>query len=318
MEPVLPRSNIFLILSKFKIILTEINIKKSCEQSIIQIRNRGGDMQCNEDFVHKLVWLPKGNKTLWDFLETLNDENLLEISLDKFFPKRNFYRARFLEFLKFRGKKLDNCSLSGNLYNIASRNELRNAIYLLLLNDILFDKPLPLNKPEFIRHSLKVALLCEMLTELIGEVGYSDSESFAAGLLHDIGVILLAGNFPERYRRAFGHSIMIQIPMYASEREIFGFDHGEVGGWFLQNRGFSSWITDAARFHHDPGKSPKSSRKLVSLVAYANELAKRGAYIGVIETRKYNSYLDPSMEQELVSRAEILLSRFNQGMRKAS
>jgi len=274
-------------------------------------------MQRDEDFVHKLVWLPEGHRRLWDLLETLNDKNLLKISLDNFFPKGNFYRARFLEFLRFRGKNVDNIILNGNLYNIASKNELRNAVYFLLLTDILFDKPLPLNKPEFIRHSLKVALLCEMLIDLTGDVGYSDSESFAAGLSHDIGVILLAGNFPERYKRAFGHSIMLQIPMYVSEREIFGFDHGVVGGWFLQNRELPRWIVDAARFHHDPEKSPKSTRKLVSLVAYANELAKRGIY-SLVETREHKSYLPTSVEQELISRSETLLCRFDQGMRKVS
>ena len=43
-----------------------------------------------------------------------------------------------------------------------------------------------------------------------------------------------------------------KIPLVEMERELFGFDHGELGGSILERWGFPRELSDLVRLHHAP------------------------------------------------------------------
>jgi len=54
-----------------------------------------------------------------------------------------------------------------------------------------------------------------------------------AGMLHDIGKVLLAANLPQEYERAIEIASETRVSMIAAERKVFGVSHAEVGAYLL-------------------------------------------------------------------------------------
>ena len=76
--------------------------------------------------------------------------------------------------------------------------------------------------------------------------------SFLAGMLHDIGVLLLAVNFPEKYKDVLTFSKNEKREIWDTEKDIFGITHSEVGAYLMGIWGMNSQVTEAIIFHHRP------------------------------------------------------------------
>lgn len=101
-----------------------------------------------------------------------------------------------------------------------------------------------------------------------------ESEAFAAGMLHDIGKVVLHQARPERYEAARALAREQGISMIAAERGILGSDHAEVGGWLAERWGLPGDLVEAIACHHRPEQA-RLNPELVSLVAIADWLAGR-------------------------------------------
>lgn len=107
---------------------------------------------------------------------------------------------------------------------------------------------------ELWRHSIAVAVASEGLAKILGLKDIE--EIFTAGLLHDVGKMVL-GRFVEEHR------IDMEVERYQEqsfervEREIFGMDHAEIGAQILSNWGLPGDLVLAVRYHHEPESSPK-------------------------------------------------------------
>lgn len=102
----------------------------------------------------------------------------------------------------------------------------------------------------FWRHSVYCGVLAELLA---GRCGVLHSERlFVAGLLHDIGKLVLCARVPEAVGRVRARVQDQGIGTDAAERELLGFDHAEVGGTLLAQWNMPGALCDAVRFHHHP------------------------------------------------------------------
>ncbi len=77
-------------------------------------------------------------------------------------------------------------------------------------------------------------------------------EAFTAGLLHDVGRLVLIANLPAEYAEAVRRSEAEKLPLLDAERAVFGVSHAEVGGYLLGLWGLPIAIAEAAVFHHSP------------------------------------------------------------------
>jgi len=77
-------------------------------------------------------------------------------------------------------------------------------------------------------------------------------EAFVAGLLHDVGKVILKQYFD----REFAQIIEIQkergISLEAAEQEILGTTHGQIGAWLAEKWNLPKLITASILHHHDP------------------------------------------------------------------
>ncbi len=84
-----------------------------------------------------------------------------------------------------------------------------------------------------------------------------DDTDYIIGLLHNVGKVVLASAFPQEFAKIVEASFKNVLEVTAMERELIGWDHARVGGYYLQRHQLSSEITDAVYFHNDPEGAPK-------------------------------------------------------------
>lgn len=102
----------------------------------------------------------------------------------------------------------------------------------------------------FWRHSLATAITAKYLAETLHLP--QREQYFIAGLLHNIGSLVLFQSLPELAREAinsakFGHEVL-----YEAEQRLLGFDHGEVGATLLEAWRLPASLAEVARYHHRP------------------------------------------------------------------
>jgi len=141
----------------------------------------------------------------------------------------------------------------------------------LVLGTHLF-QPLPqrlpagFSAPRLWAHSLRCAEAAHMIARSLGANQQVAHETYIAGLMHDIGKLLLAANLPEEYGEAIGIASRPAGTLTAAERERFGADHAEVGGYYLGLLGLPVPIIDAITYHHNPAEAlDKLSIPLIAL-----------------------------------------------------
>lgn len=121
-------------------------------------------------------------------------------------------------------------------------------------------------------HSLAVAAAARRIA-IAEDAPHSVRESaFVAGLLHDIGKLVLAQNFPKEYGAVLVAARADQREPSAHEAEIFGADHAEVGGYLLGLWGLPRGVIAAITHHHDPSSAPGEDFGAVTAVHVANLL----------------------------------------------
>jgi len=81
--------------------------------------------------------------------------------------------------------------------------------------------------------------------------GQARAEAFTAGLLHDIGKLVLASAEGERYARIIQRAKDEQMPLIDLERAAFVIDHAELGGELMRRWNLPLEIVAAVHYHHD-------------------------------------------------------------------
>jgi putative nucleotidyltransferase with HDIG domain len=99
-------------------------------------------------------------------------------------------------------------------------------------------------------------------------------EAYLAGMLHDIGLILL-DQYLRRYFLRVLRKLSDEVPTIEVEKVIFQFDHAELGAFVARQWKFAEPICDAIRYHHQPEAYHGPNRGLVNTVAVGNYLTSR-------------------------------------------
>lgn len=97
--------------------------------------------------------------------------------------------------------------------------------------------------------------------------------AFAAGLLHDVGRLVLLLGMTDEYRTVLRRRAVTKEPAIAVENEMLGFDHAEVGAVLLSLWGLPTDLVNVVRAHHAPDTAPAHLRALASAVHVADAYA---------------------------------------------
>jgi putative nucleotidyltransferase with HDIG domain len=107
--------------------------------------------------------------------------------------------------------------------------------------------------PTFWQHSVATGITAKLLAK---EARLENPERlFVAGMLHDIGRLIIYKVLPKPSRYMLLHARMQQEPMHDAERQFLGFNHAQLGGIMLQKWNFPFPLVNAVLHHHSPSKS---------------------------------------------------------------
>jgi HD-like signal output (HDOD) protein len=144
--------------------------------------------------------------------------------------------------------------------NIAVTASLRRATNPLLKNSSF-------NFNQFWFHSVQCAIIAQTLAQ---EVHYDYPEdAYLAGLLHDIGKLVLLANFSRDYVPIIEGARITEEVLIAEKKKI-GATHCEIGWSLINPLGLSSFVADAILYHHWPAKEIANAFPLVKIVFAAN------------------------------------------------
>lgn len=117
------------------------------------------------------------------------------------------------------------------------------------------------------RHGYEVAILSEAVSGIV--CATCPQECFLAGLLHDIGRIILYQIDAVKYTR-----ISSSNDILSAEEEAFGCTHEEAGAWFAAENGLPPEIISVIRHHHRPSGA-EEFKDAASIVSLAEALSRR-------------------------------------------
>ena len=126
-------------------------------------------------------------------------------------------------------------------------------------------KPLHFDYHTFWRHSLGVAQTVLVLQQRAANLATPIPEAYAAGLLHDIGMLVLDRTLGAGYGTVLANAREQARPLFLVERETFGTDHADVGGRLLEVWRMPTPLTQAVSGHHDPVAADTMAAHLVHL-----------------------------------------------------
>ncbi|NMC12034.1 MAG: HDOD domain-containing protein [Chloroflexi bacterium] len=126
-----------------------------------------------------------------------------------------------------------------------------------------------LGDKELWNHSVSVASAAHWLA---GSIRYPDPEkAYVAGLLHDIGKLVLDQYVFADYNEMVNIMQTNQLTLWQVEQQLFGVDHAAVGGLITSHWQFPEELVDAIRYHHAPSLS-QPYKRLAAIVNLANAL----------------------------------------------
>jgi HD-like signal output (HDOD) protein/ActR/RegA family two-component response regulator len=96
--------------------------------------------------------------------------------------------------------------------------------------------------------------------------------AYTAGMLHDIGKLMLADSLPREFQLALAESLKGSAPFYEVEMEVFGATHAGLAAYLLGLWGLPAPIVEAVAFHHTPEKSSLQAFSPLTAVHVANAL----------------------------------------------
>ena len=142
-----------------------------------------------------------------------------------------------------------------------------------------------MGKGELFNHSLVVAQSAQTLSK---EVGKSiPAEAYTAGLLHDIGKVVLAQYVEQRIIIIVETAQTTNVSFGEAERQVLGVNHAEVGATLAEKWNLPDFLVGAIRVHHGTpsGEYSDDTTTLAATCILANQLSRQaGSGVGSNET----------------------------------
>lgn len=120
------------------------------------------------------------------------------------------------------------------------------------------------------QHSISCATCARIIAK---RIGYKENEeAYTAGLLLDIGKIILSSFAEDEFNQVSERAEEGKIPFNIAEQEVLGFGHPQVGGRIIKKWNLPSTLVEAIQCHHQPNKA-ETHKTLTYIVHLADVIS---------------------------------------------
>jgi putative nucleotidyltransferase with HDIG domain len=173
-------------------------------------------------------------------------------------------------------------------------------------------------KPLWI-HCASVAAAAKLLAKKVGRMDVG--EALSAGLLHDIGKLLLGLRLGATYWEMIDQAEEMGTDPTMVELDAFGIHHGTVGQYLLQLWSLPETLSQAVSEHHEPleiepgstvgvGHVVNAANRIVHLLAHGGEEEEAGAILEALAPGKLRADMWPAMRDDLEAEQEQIAGFF--------
>jgi putative nucleotidyltransferase with HDIG domain len=226
-----------------------------------------------QDLVDSGQELPSLPEILVRVSEQLADESCSVELIGETIQHDPAITSRILKAVNSRREELpQKVSSVAEAVNLLGREKCRNVLLGSVLRETFNDPQNPaFSMQVFWQHSIKTALVARQLGAQMQTI--SDPETmFTAGLLHDIGKLLLIDRFPQAMLAVEEAMIRRRMDELSAELSQIGMTHTAVGEALMRHWGFPRILIDCTRYHHE-AVHDGPNRHATHLVYLANRLS---------------------------------------------
>lgn len=147
-----------------------------------------------------------------------------------------------------RPKKVDSLKLAITILGF-------NEVQSIALSKAVFNSfnELPHEYKPFVDKFWQHSFICAMASRRIaGDFDYQEDIAFMAGLIHDIGKLVMLQTFSEEYQPSQWMARLSVQDVLEDEKAAFSFTHDEIGGQLLSKWHFPDTLMAAVSSHHHP------------------------------------------------------------------
>lgn len=126
---------------------------------------------------------------------------------------------------------------------------------------------------EFWQHCIGTAILTREVAASTNT--QTDDSVYVAGLVHDVGKIVMAWTFPDHFAEIHRQALPGTRDLVEIENEVLGIDHSELGALYLERHHLPELMINSARYHHQPEKA-RHSPQVIAAVQIADLLLRSG------------------------------------------
>jgi HD-like signal output (HDOD) protein len=145
---------------------------------------------------------------------------------------------------------------------------------------------------EFWQHCIGTAIMTREVTSNVP--GPTDDNDYVAGLVHDIGKIVMAWSFPDHFSEIHRRAQAGTQPVSEIEEEVLGVNHSELGALYLERHRLPELMIYSARYHHCPEKAPQfrhviTAVQVADLLLRSEGIGNSGDYVPVTREQCFSA-----------------------------
>jgi len=130
--------------------------------------------------------------------------------------------------------------------------------------------------PDFWRHCIATAYVARILGRFFHRKHADPELDYIAGLLHDVGKLVIAMLFPDGFGYVFNKAREQKLSFCEAEQNYFDTDHAALGGWYLERQNMPPAVFETVRCHHNWTLSVEN-QEIAAIVNVANHFAHENA-----------------------------------------
>ncbi len=139
----------------------------------------------------------------------------------------------------------------------------------------------PLPWKDLWSHSIASAMLTREILQATS-LSIDDDTDYLVGLLHNVGKVVMANAYPAELEEVQRTRHRTPLDICAQEQKLIGWDHAQIGAYFLERHQVAEEIVFAVKYHNNPGEAPRHGL-FAAAVQVADRLVRHAGFSGGFE-----------------------------------